>query len=184
MNFRQIKAIEAKNKNKIKAICPQAKDESGIYVLTREQDGFKFAYVGQAKRVLARLAQHLRGYQHIDLSIRKHDFWSKSNPNGYKIQCYYFPISELNEKEQEFIKLMANKGYQLRNKTAGGQGEGSYAIAEQKPAKSYRDGLKQGYENARRDVAKWFERLEVNYDDTKKIAIRYFERFTDFLKGE
>ena len=184
MNIRQIKAIEAKNKSEIKRICPEARDESGIYILTREQDGFRFAYVGQAKRILTRLAGHLRGYQHIDLSIRKHGFYKRGNGAGYQIECYYFAVSELNEREQEFIKLMAKQGYQLRNKTAGGQGEGSFAIAEQRAAKGYHDGLKQGYENARRDVAKWFERLEVNYDDTKKIATRYFERFNEFLKRE
>lgn len=184
MNIRQIKAIETANKNRIKKICPQARDESGIYILTREQDGIKYGYVGQAKRVLTRLAEHLRGYQHIDLSIRKHGFWGNGKPNGYRINTMYCEIDKLDIYEQKLIKDYANMGYQLRNKTAGGQGEGSYAIAEQKPAKSYRDGLKQGYENARRDVAKWFERLEVNYDDTKKIAIRYFERFNEFLKGE
>ena len=184
MNIRQIKAIEAKNKNKIKAICPQARDESGIYVLTREQDGFKFAYVGQAKKVLTRLAQHLSGFQHIDLSLKKHKFYSAENPHGYKIVVINCEPEQLDKLEQDNIRFLAGQGYQMRNKTAGGQGDGSFAIGEQKAAKGYHDGLKQGYENARRDVAKWFERLTVNYDESKKIATRYYEQFTDFLKGE
>ena len=72
MNYRQIKAIEQKNKQRILAVCSNVTETSGIYILIREENGFKYAYVGQAKHLLTRLAQHLSGYQHIDLSIKKH----------------------------------------------------------------------------------------------------------------
>jgi predicted GIY-YIG superfamily endonuclease len=66
-NFRQVKAIEKKNKERLLQINPELDEESGIYFLLREdEDGFKYAYIGQAKHILTRLASHLTGYQHID----------------------------------------------------------------------------------------------------------------------
>ena len=63
-------AIEAKNKKRILEINPHVDDGSGIYFLTRmDEDGIRYAYIGQAKHLLTRLAQHLSGYQHIDLSL-------------------------------------------------------------------------------------------------------------------
>ena len=47
-NWKQLKAIEAKNKKRILAVCPDVNDESGVYILTRYESGFKYAYVGQA----------------------------------------------------------------------------------------------------------------------------------------
>ena len=100
-NFRQIKAIEAANKNRIQLLCPAAVDCPGIYVFYREENGIKYAYVGQAKKVLTRLAEHLTGYeQHIDKSIRKHGLFDKS-PNGYKItveHCFRKSWTRRNEK--------------------------------------------------------------------------------------
>lgn len=78
-NWKQLKAIEAKNKKRILEVCPTINDASGIYIMTRYEDGFKYAYIGQAKRLLTRLAQHLSGYQHIDLSIKRHGLWSDEN---------------------------------------------------------------------------------------------------------
>ena len=42
--------------------CPEIQNKSGIYVYTREDRGFKFAYVGQSKHIVDRLASHLCGY--------------------------------------------------------------------------------------------------------------------------
>ena len=60
-------------------VCPKANENSGIYVFTREENGFKFAYIGQAKHVITRLAQQLNSYQHIDLSLKKHGFYTLDN---------------------------------------------------------------------------------------------------------
>ena len=79
--FRQAKAIEAKNKQKWLALNPMLDESSGIYILTRQdENGFRYAYVGQAKRILTRLSQHLSGYQHIDLSLKSHGLYSEDNP--------------------------------------------------------------------------------------------------------
>lgn len=183
-DFRQIKAIEKANKEKWVKHFGEIPDKSGIYILTREENGFKYAYIGQAKHILTRLAQHLSGYQHIDLSLKKHGLRSKENLTGWDMVCVIYPEELLDEKEQGFIKAYANAGYQMRNKTAGGQGNGKFTIAEMREPKGYRDGLKQGYKNAKRDVAKWFEKsltYSINGKPNKNKE-KALSKFQEFLK--
>lgn len=189
-NIRQVKAIEHKNKNRLLEINPELDENSGIYFLTRTDDeDIKYAYIGQAKHILTRLAQHLVGYQHIDLSLKKHNLYSDENPYGWKIGFIHVPLEQLDEKEQHYIKLYAKNGYQLRNKTAGGQGEGKEKINEFKPSKGYRDGLKQGYINASREVAHLFDKhlkVTIKSDKPNKIqekALGKFEEFLNVYKG-
>lgn len=187
MNYRQLKAIEYKNKERIKKNCPEVTENSGIYILYREENGFKFAYVGQAKHLLSRLAQHLSGYQHIDNSIKKHKFYNEENPTGYKIAVKEFPIDKLDEMEQFYIKKLANEGFQLRNKTAGSQGIGKTSLENGKQAKTYRQGLQQGYKNAQKFVANLFDKhLKVGYqkENPNKNAEKAMEKFVDFLDYE
>ena len=156
-NWKQIKAIEAKNKQQIQELCPTMHDVSGIYILTRHDNGFKYAYVGQAKHLLTRLAQHLSGYQHIDLSIKKHKLWNENNPAGWRIDFMYCPEERLDEIERTMIADYANRGFQMRNKTAGGQDSGKFGIADNRPAKGYHDGLQQGYKNAIKEIKHLFD---------------------------
>ena len=185
MNYRQVKAIEAKNKQKLLSVNPDLIEESGIYFITRtDENGMKFAYIGQAKHILTRLAQHLSGYQHIDLSLKKHGLFSQWNPGGWKIGFLLFPVSLLDEMEQKYIKQYADKGYQLRNKTAGGQGEGKTQIDAYKPTKGYRDGLKQGYKNASRDIAHLFDKhlnVSIKSDKPNKVQEKALAKFHDFM---
>ncbi len=187
VNYRQIKAIEKKNKEKILGLQPNTPDTPGIYIFLREEDGFKYAYVGQAKRLLTRLAQHLSGYQHIDLSIKKHGLWSADNPCGWKVHFSRCAELELDKLEQDFIKYYANKGYQLRNKTSGSQGVGKHGLDDQKAPRGYYDGLAQGYKNAQKFVANLFEK-HLNFskksDKPHKIQERALEKFEEFLRGE
>ena len=147
MNNKQRYAILKKNKEQWLQYY-SIKDESGIYILTRYDDnGFKFAYVGQAKKVLTRLAEHLMGYnQHIDFSLRKHGIGSAfTRENKWKCEkIIYCAENELNDLEQEWIRKCHELGYQLLNKTTGSQGQSKQALGEQKPAKGYYDGIKQG----------------------------------------
>ena len=147
--MRQIKAIENQNKKRLLKVNPKLNDRSGIYFLLRtDENGFRYAYIGQAtKSVLQRLASHLSGYkQHIDKSLKAHGLYSEDNPYGWRVEFLNFPISELDEKEKYYIKLYADKGYQLRNVSVGGQGSerDSGQIGERKPPKGYRDGILQG----------------------------------------
>ena len=185
MNYKQIKAIEQSNKKRLLKHFSNLTEESGIYIFTRGENGFKYAYVGQAKHILTRLAQHLKGYQHIDLSIKKHGFISSDNLNGWDVTALRYPEEDLDRAEQDFIKRYANAGFQMLNKTAGGQSDGKFEIAETKPRKTYRDGLKQGYSNAQRDVAKLFEKnlkFTVNGKENKN-KLKAFEKFKNFLGG-
>lgn len=186
--YAQIKAIEANNKKRILAICPFVCERSGIYVFFREDSGIKYAYVGQAKHLLTRLAQHLGGYeQHIDRSIKKHKLWDSDNPTGYKIRVYECRENELDEKEREYIKIYSNAGYQLRNKTIGGQDEGKAGIAPNKSAKGYYDGLQQGRENVRKEVKHLFDLhlvAKIKSNKPNKTQEKALRKFNDFLEGK
>lgn len=187
VNYRQIKAIEQKNKQRILKLCPTLSDESGIYIFHRKENGIKYAYVGQAKHLLTRVAQHLSGYQHIDLSIKKHGLYSRDNPTGYKVDFMEFPEIDLDQEEEYYIRKYARMGYQLRNKTGGRQGKGKFGIDNNKSAKGYYDGLKQGYKNARKEVAHLFEK-HLNYskksDKPNKNQEKALEKFREFLEWD
>lgn len=189
MNYRQIYARKAECERRIKEVCPNCPNTSGIYFMLREEDGFKYAYIGQAKHLLTRLAQHLSGYQHIDLSIKKHGLWSEDNPTGYKVHCLQFPESQLDEKEQHFIKAYANAGWQMRNATSGSQGKGKKSLDNQRPARGYFDGVEQGEKNARRFIADLFAKhLTVSTKRTpptvnQQKALEKFKKFCDWETG-
>jgi hypothetical protein len=183
MEYRQLKAIEQSNKRKLLQAFPKLTDKSGIYVLTRAENGFKYAYIGQAKHILTRLAQHLRGYQHIDLSLKKHGLYSNENPTGWCIEQHEYFEEQLDDKERLFIKAYANAGFQLRNKTAGGQNGGKFEIAETRPRKTYQEGVKQGYEKARKEVTKLFEKnliYAINGKENKN-KVKAYEKFKAFV---
>lgn len=186
-SIRQAKAIEQNNKKRLLEVNPKLDEESGIYFLTRiDENGFKYAYIGQAVHILTRLSQHLVGYQHIDLSLKKHKLYSKSNPCGWKIGFLHFPKSELDKQEQHYIKAYADYGYQLRNKTSGSQGEGKAQIDDYKPSKGYRDGIQQGRKNLAKELSHIAEKhlkIEIREDKRcNKVSQKQYEKFMDLLK--
>ena len=188
-NLRKAKAIEAKNKKRLLAIDPYLDEGSGIYFLVRQdENGIKYAYIGQAKHLLTRLAQHLSGYQHIDLSLKKHGLYSSENIYGWKIGFNHYQIDSLDDAEQYYIRLYANNGYQLRNKTAGGQGEGKTQIDDYRPAKGYRDGIAQGRKNLAKELTNIIDKhLCISIKEEKKnnkVSIKAFEKFNDLLYGD
>ena len=188
-NIKQAKAIEYKNRQRLLAVNPNLDDKSGIYFLTRtDENGFRYAYVGQAVKILQRLASHLVGYQHVDLSLKKHGLYSTDNIYGWKVGFLHYPQDMLDEMEQKYILQYAQSGYQLRNKTAGGQGEGKSQIDEYKPTKGYRDGLEQGRKNLAKELSNIIDKhLIVSLKPEKqnnKISIRAFEKFNELLNEE
>lgn len=48
-NIANAKAIEAENRKRLLKLNPDLNDHGGIYSLTRDEDGFKYAYIGQSK---------------------------------------------------------------------------------------------------------------------------------------
>lgn len=188
MNYRQIYARKAECERRIKEVCPQATHESGIYCFHRvDEDGFKFAYIGLATRsLLTRLGEHLVGYQHIDLSIKKHGLYSTDNPYGYKVDILCkCPAEECNEKEQYYIKKAADAGYQLKNSTTGSQGKGKRGLENQRPSRGYFDGKAAGYLMARKEVAHWFDlHLNVSMKKQTKNAEKALAKFMEFIDLE
>lgn len=153
-----------------------------------DENGIKFAYVGQAKHVLTRLAQHLDGYQHIDLSLKKHGLHSPDNPYGWKVGFLHYPESKLDEMEQIYIRSYAQNGYQLRNKTAGGQGEGKVQINEYRPAKGYRDGIIQGRKSLAKELGHIIDKhLVISIKPEKahnKVSQQAYEKFMGLVDPE
>lgn len=185
-NPRQRYAIEAKNRKRLLEVNSSLTGESGIYFLTRtDENGFRYAYIGQAVHILQRLAQHLVGYQHIDLSLKKHGLYADDNPYGWKIGFLNFPISELDKQEQHYIKVYADSGYQLRNKTSGSQGEGKAKIDEYRPTKGYRDGIRQGKINLARELSNIAEkhlRIELREDKQgNKVSEKQLDKFMELI---
>ena len=190
-NIARAKAIEQENKKRLLKINPKLNDKSGIYFLLREdENGFKFAYVGQAKSVLQRLTSHLVGYeQHIDLSLRKHKLYSEDNPYGWRVEFLNFPESQLDEKEKYYIKLYADNGYQLRNVSIGGQGgnRDSGSVGEKKAPRGYLQGIQQGRKNLARELSNIAEKhlkIELREDKANnKVSQKQYEKFMDLLKA-
>ncbi len=185
-NPRQRYAIESKNRKRLLEVNSSLTDESGIYFLTRtDENGFRYAYIGQAVHIFQRLAQHLVGYQHIDLSLKKHGLYADDNPYGWKIGFLNFPKTELDKQEQHYIKAYADSGYQLRNKTSGSQGEGKAKIDEYRPTKGYRDGLRQGKINLARELSSIAEkhlRIELREDKQgNKVSERQLDKFMELI---
>ena len=187
-NYAKALAIEKKNRERLLKLNPELDDESGIYFFHRiSEQNEKEIYIGQASRLAQRCCQHLFGFQqYIDLSIRAHGLYSESNKNGYKLSIIHFPKERLDEMEQYYIKLYSENGWILKNKTAGGQGEGKKKIAEYRPAKGYRDGLAQGRKNLAKELSAIIEKhLTVSVKPEKannRISQKALEKFWNLLK--
>ena len=192
MNIARAKAIEKENAKRLLALNPKLNDKPGIYFFLRtNEEGFKFAYIGQARSVIQRCCSHMVGYQqHIDLSLKRHKLYSEKNPYGWRLEFLNFPESQLDEKEKEYIKKYADAGYQLRNVSTGGQGSNrdSGQIGERKAPKGYRDGIKQGKITLARELTDIIgKHLTVTIREDKKfnkVSIKAFEKFNALIDEE
>ena len=182
--MRKMFAMKKTARERIKRLCSGINEYPGIYIFYRtDEEGFRYAYVGQAKNLLERCSNHLMGYQSIDLSIKKHGLFNSKNPYGWRLRTIACGEKDLDTAEKTYIKNVALAGYQLRNKTSGGQGEGKTGIADNKPSKGYRDGLAQGYKNCLRDVMVYFDKyLDFVIKGTpNKIKERKIIEFSELL---
>lgn len=185
MDYRKRYAILNKNKEQWLKFLP-IRDESGIYILTRyDENGFKYAYVGQAKKVLTRLAEHLSGYQHIDLSLKKHGIGSVFQIGKWKCEkVIYCDEAELDNAEQEWIRKFHGYGYQLYNHTTGSQGQGKQALGEQKPAKGYYDGIKQGRKKVIEEITYRLDKGDIRLviDNPNKRKEQHLTKLMEILR--
>ena len=166
-NLKQVYAKKQTSIKRILTICPDIPRTSGIYIFHRvDENGIKYAYVGQAVHLLDRCASHLLGYQHIDLSLKKHGLKNVENPYGYELYYILFPENELDLREREYIQKVALKGYH--------------------------DGLKQGYKNAISEIKEFFDKYldfsikncaESHKKDGsfKEIFIKKYQEFQELL---
>lgn len=184
-NIAKVKAIENQNKKRLLAVNPKLNDESGIYILWRTEI---HGYVGQSVGILTRLAQHLVGFQHIDLSMKKHGLFSEKNKGGYKIDFIHCSKSELDDKEREYIQKAIDNGWVLKNKTSGGQDDKKEKIADFRPSKGYRDGIKQGKINLARELSSIAEKhlkIEIREDKkNNKVSQKQFEKFKELMNED
>ena len=170
MNYRQLQMLKDKRdecRARILKLCPTCPTTSGIYFLLREENGFRYAYIGQSVNILQRLADHLQGHQYIDISIKKHGLWSEENPTGWNIHFLTFPKEELDKQEQFYIWKYANAGYQLRNVTSGSQGKGKKGFDNAKQPKTYTEGVVQGEKNMAKRIKHLFD-LHLDYKPKKE----------------
>ena len=189
MNYRQIYARKSECEKRIKEVCPAITNRPGIYIFYRTDtdSGLRFCYIGQAKRLTERCAQHLQEYDHIALSLKKRGFFDplnpEANPGGWKLSVWECSgLGALDNAEIEAIREYANNGYQLFNRTAGGQGDGKVVFDNKRQAKTYREGLAQGYLNARREVAHLFSlHLNVSMKKPTKNAEKAYNKFMEFI---
>ena len=186
VNYRKVFAMKREREKRIQEICPGIPYASGIYIFYRiDEAGIKRAYCGQAVSLCERCASHLGEYDHIALSLKKHKFYSKSNPTGWKLAYMTCKKSELDQKEIETIKVFADKGYQMYNITAGGQSTGKQVTGQYKPPKTYMQGIQQGKKALARELSHIIDtHLQVSLKPEKqrnKVSIRAFEKFQNLI---
>lgn len=186
VNYRQIFARKKVEQQKLLKLNPRLTNNSGIYIFIREENGFKYAYIGQALHLLDRLVSHLQGYeQHIDRSLKKHKLYSKDNETGWQLKFFECSQDKLNVLEQQTILDYATAGYQLLNKTSGSQGIGKFTIDEGKERKGYLQGKNDGKIATLRQIKVYFDKyLDFTIKQpTNKIKQRKLEEFRELLNG-
>lgn len=181
--FKKIKAIENGYKKLLKETYPRLTEDSGIYSFTRVDNdtGIKYAYVGQAKHLLSRIAQHLAGRQsHIDRSLYTRGLGSSGE---WKLGWRYTDESALDEEERTSIRKAAEQGFQLYNKNSGGQDKGKSALGDSEGIGGYRKGKAAGEEKLRLKVKEYFDKYldPVIKGAPNKIKERKLEEFKNFI---
>jgi len=170
--------------NRIKSIAPEIKNQSGIYIWYRYVEIAE--YIGQARNLIDRSIQHLNQYDHLGNSIRNHGLYSKNNPFGWRLKYYYCDQTDLDRLEREEIAKAQELGFTLLNITNGGQNVGKTDINKRAESKGYRDGLKQGYANCRKEIKTLFEKyLDFAIKgNNNKIKERKYSEFVKWLENE
>lgn len=188
-NYKKLFAIQRQNEEIINQQNPSINTKSGIYLFFRtNEENEKCCYIGQAKNLLWRTAQHLSGEkQHIDLSLFKHKWFNENNPTGWQLTILEFCKQEdLDKQEQYYINKYVDLGYKVYNVTGGGQLNKKQDIngRNQIKLKSYANGKQFGYEKARKEIVLLFTKyLKFDVKKENVLSQRAKEKFEKFLKG-
>lgn len=187
-------------KERIHKINNNLKATSGIYLFWRtDENGKHYAYIGQSVNVFKRCAEHLLGYQAIDLSIKKHGLFDPiKNKHGWYVKALvYCDNKYLDEYEKKYIRIYSSKpNVELKNITSGGQDAGRTNINEARPSKKYFDGVEYGYKKAIETVKEFFEKYltfapkqefkkpkrKNDAPELKEIYVRKFKEFKELIK--
>lgn len=188
MENRQRLAILGDCKKIIKRICPEITTKSGIYLFYRiNEENEQCFYVGQAKNLLNRTAQHLMGRkQHLDKSIYVHKLYNAENPHGWKLKvlkiCQPYEMDEL---EQKYIQYFLSKSQKCYNVAGGGQLDKAQDVGQrfEVKLKNYRSGKLYGYNKALEQVKVFFDKYLdfVIKGKPNKIKEKKFAEFTELL---
>lgn len=185
-NYKQVYAIRNDWKIKLKNKYPELQNRSGIYILTRFEEDFKYVYVGQSVNVLERMIDHMTKYDgDIDHSLRNRKLASSENLGGWHFAVKYCDRDLLDIMEKETLKECVANGFIPYNKTTGGQGQGKRDLGD-KVVKGYQNGLHNGYNKARKDIAKLFNKnlVAVINGSTNKNKEKALEKFKEFITLE
>lgn len=191
VNYRKMFAQQSNYEKQVLKLFPNLPRKSGIYIFFRVNDkGENCAYVGQAKNILQRTAQHLSvkaKKTHIDKSLYAHNLYSSTNLEGWKIAVLRLcPIDELDILEQQYIDYYKNRpNVKLYNVTGGGQLNKKEDIGQRLEVKlkTYKNGKNFAYEKARLKVKTYFDKY-LDYSikgKPTKIKERKMQEFADFL---
>lgn len=99
---------------------------SGIYIWERyDEDEEYYWYIGKAKNLLHRTAQHIVGGQsHLDKSIKKHKFMSNNNSHGWTMRILNTcEIPMLDHMEQCEISRLLGHGKTYNIESGGTTGK-------------------------------------------------------------
>lgn len=194
INYRQVFAIQSENEKKILKLCPNMPHKAGIYLFYRiNEKGENCAYIGQAKDLLHRTAEHLLGYKkknptHIDKSLYAHKLYNETNPEGWKVMVLRLcPLDELDLLEQKYINYYVQReDVRVYNITGGGQFDKKEDIGKRLEVKlkTYKNGKNFAYEKVRQKVKVYFDKY-LDYSikgKPTKIKERKFQEFAEFLE--
>ena len=196
MDLKQRFAILNKYKKVVRELCDnELTIDSGIYMFYRtNENGERCFYVGQAKNLLQRTAEHLMGKkQHIDKSIYVHKLYSDDNPTGWKLRVLINCREEdLDHFEKFYIDFNKQQGFKCYNVSSGGQGsERTTDVGErlQTKLKSYKNGKGLGYEKAKNEAREFFNKyldfsIKGKPNKVKERKLREFKEWLEVQNGE
>jgi hypothetical protein len=186
MDYRQIYAKQKSAEQRIIKAFGDPTSASGIYIFERynSEKGKVCYYIGQAKSLLRRIAQHLLEHDHIAVSLKKYGLASGENPCGWHCEWKYCEVDQLDCLEKITIDLFNNDLNELYNITSGGQGQGKIDINQRKEPKGYGKGRDYGYNKALKEIAKMVDKYTTGLTSKGgKTADRKTNELLAKLKG-
>lgn len=165
MDYRKVIARQKKAESRIIKHFGDPTEQSGVYIFhrfntERQRDCY---YIGQAKNLRRRIAQHLLEYNHIAVSLKKYGLFHESdNPGGWTCRWEIVPVEQLDKVEQKLIdERILSENVEIYNITSGGQGKGKVDINPRAERKGYYEGKEEGRKRAYAEIAALIEKYTI-----------------------